>query len=495
MSGKVKLDVDQGPMKGKQFVFEEHDTFLFGRMPDCHACLPDDAKVSRHHFILEVNPPDARIRDLGSLNGTFINDVKCGSREKRESPEEGAKRKYPEVDLKEGDRIAVGETILVTRIEIPMACCQCGVSIPEKDRDKFRWIGGTYICATCKAKIAVSAAPAIVKPEPVRCQKCGKDVSGEIGNARSGNYVCRACQKDTEADPAQLLFQILRQAVKDRGSDAAPSVEGYEIEKKLGQGGMGVVYLAHRKKDKCRVALKVLLSKVAVDERSREIFNREMDVAAGLRHPNIAEFIDRGSAGSAFYFIMEFCDGGSIDQLMVRHGGKLPLRTAAPIMLQTLDGLAFAHAKNIVHRDLKPQNILLSQAGSDQIAKISDFGLAKNFQKAGLSGMTMTGSTAGTPVFMPREQVTNFKYIKPVSDVWSIGATFYTILTGKLPRDFLQGKDPMEIVLHGSLIPIRKQDPSIPEKVAEVIDRALTNDIKDRYQTASEMKKALEGIL
>ena len=92
MSGKVKLEVVEGSMRGKQFLFEEHDTFLFGRMPDCHACFPDDQQVSRHHFILEVNPPDVCLRDLGSLNGTHVNGTKCGSREKGETPEAGAQR-------------------------------------------------------------------------------------------------------------------------------------------------------------------------------------------------------------------------------------------------------------------------------------------------------------------------------------------------------------------------------------------------------------------
>lgn len=92
MSGKLILTIITGPRTDKTFEFEEHDTLLFGRMDDCHVCLPDDQTVSRHHFILEVNPPDARIRDLGSLHGTYINGQKYGGREKHETPEEGARR-------------------------------------------------------------------------------------------------------------------------------------------------------------------------------------------------------------------------------------------------------------------------------------------------------------------------------------------------------------------------------------------------------------------
>ena len=101
MPTKLILTITSGVMQGNKFTFEEHDTFLLGRMDDCHVCLPDDPCVSRHHFILEVNPPDARIRDLGSLNGTYINGKKYGGREKHETPEEATKRQYPEVDLQD----------------------------------------------------------------------------------------------------------------------------------------------------------------------------------------------------------------------------------------------------------------------------------------------------------------------------------------------------------------------------------------------------------
>ena len=96
MRNGVRLEIIGGPLKGKKFEFAEHDTFICGRAPDCHAHLSDDPLVSRHHFILEVNPPLARLRDLGSLNATHVNNRKCGGRNKGETPEEGAKRKYPE---------------------------------------------------------------------------------------------------------------------------------------------------------------------------------------------------------------------------------------------------------------------------------------------------------------------------------------------------------------------------------------------------------------
>ena len=494
MSGKVELQIVDGPMRGKTFSFEEHDTFLFGRMNDCHACLPHDPMVSRHHFIMEVNPPDARIRDLGSLNGTYINDIKHGSREAHETPQEGARRQYPEVDLKNGDQIKVGETVLTVCIQVPAVCCECSGVIAEEDRDSFAWIGGTFVCNPCKNRLMASADTPRA-PEPVRCQKCNKDVSQELGDDRRGKYICESCRRKDEADPARIIIELLRKAGKQHDAEKTPDIEGYQIENKLGAGGFGAVYLARRKEDGQHVAIKLMLSKVAVDARARDLFLREIAEMKKLHHDNIVPFIESGSTGSVFYIIMDYCEGGGLNNLMMRKGGKLSLSEAEPIMLQALEGLAYVHQQDIVHRDLKPANILLAGSENQWDAKIADLGLAKNFEKAGLSGMTVTGGYAGTPHFMPREQLVNFKYVKPVSDVWSLSATFYNMLTGRFPKEFTREKDPMNVVLHGKIIPIRERQSSIPKKMARVIDRALDDQIENRYQTAGDFKQALENAL
>ena len=164
-------------------------------------------------------------------------------------------------------------------------------------------------------------------------------------------------------------------------------------------------------------------------------------------------------------------------------------------MLQSLEGLAFVHGKGLVHRDLKPENILLRGQRQNRIAKIGDLGFAKNFEQAGFSGMTVTGAYAGTPVFMPREQLTSFKYVKPTSDVWSLAATFYAMLTGALPRDFPKGKDPMEVILHGRIIPIQERDKQISKPLAQVLDRALSNNTKDRFVDGKEMLATMKKAL
>jgi serine/threonine protein kinase len=157
--------------------------------------------------------------------------------------------------------------------------------------------------------------------------------------------------------------------------------------------------------------------------------------------------------------------------------------------------MEYAHRRNLVHRDVKPENILLHGQTTGWQAKLGDFGLAKCLDKAGFSGMTATGAHGGTYHFMPREQLTDFKYVKPVSDVWSLGSTFYTMLTGQLPRDSSPDQDPMNIVLCGKPVPILERDSRIPKDLAKVVDRALLTDPRKRYPTAKEFREALKKAL
>jgi eukaryotic-like serine/threonine-protein kinase len=146
-----------------------------------------------------------------------------------------------------------------------------------------------------------------------------------------------------------------------------------------------------------------------------------------------------------------------------------------------------------VHRDIKPENVLLVDAEMTT-AKLADFGLAKSFEQAGLSGLTATGAVGGTLYFMPREQITHFRVLRPASDVWAVGATLYHMLTLSYPREFVPGADPLQVILQGATVPIRRREPAIPAALAEVIDRAVDDDLARRYATAAEFRDALRAL-
>ena len=429
MPGSVRLKIVQGPMTGKEFLFEEHDTFLFGRHPECHVALPDDGFVSRHHFILELNPPDARVRDMGSLNGTLINGVKCGGRGPGETPESAAQRTYPQLDLRHGDRLQIGNTVLEVDVQVPGATAQ-----------------------------------------GVTCRECGRDVSAETGRLRTGDYVCSACRNAAAHDPLRF---VKRNPCAGTAHDDSCNIPGYQVERKLGEGGMGAVYLARRIADGGPVALKVMLSRVAVDERSRETFCREIEVQRSLRHHNLVSLEQSGCEGSTFWFAMEYCDQGSVVDWMNRYGGTLPIDIALSIALDALAGLAHAHNSGFVHRDIKPPNLLLHGYQGRLLAKIADFGLAKNFEKAGLSGMTATGSYSGAYPFLATEQVTDFKSVRPATDVWAMAATAYFMLTGCPPREHQPGRDPLQEILQGRLVDVRERRSDVPGALARVLNVAL----------------------
>lgn len=154
-----------------------------------------------------------------------------------------------------------------------------------------------------------------------------------------------------------MLDKLLRLAKEKREKPIA--IEGYTIEKELGHYGMAAVYLARQEKSGKQVALKVLHPRAAADKRVEAMWQREVEIMKGLKHPNIVQILDFGQVGDVIFVVMELCNGGDVAQLMKRREGTLPLEEAGAIMFHTLDGLSYLHDNGIVHRDLKPSNILL----------------------------------------------------------------------------------------------------------------------------------------
>ena len=251
-----------------------------------------------------------------------------------------------------------------------------------------------------------------------------------------------------------------------------------------------------------------MLPQVAAQPEGVKKFLRETENTKCLQHPHVIQLLDYGFAENAFFFTMEYCDCGDVLKLMETQGGCLPVNIAIPIILQVLDGLIYAHnveiphvlladgtkgtGKGLVHRDLKPSNIFLTDVNGKMIAKIGDYGLAKAFDLAGLSGQTLTGTKAGSPAFMCRQQLIDFKRALPEVDVWVAAASLYCMLTGDVPRDFVG--DPFSCVLKNDVVPIQKRDnnvENIPQKLADVIDLALREKPQLHFKTAADFKQAL----
>ncbi|MBI3272049.1 MAG: protein kinase [Planctomycetes bacterium] len=515
MPARVRIAVLDGPMRGKSFVFDEHDALVFGREADCHCCLPKDKAVSRHHFLLEVNPPSARVRDLGSANGTFVNGKRHGGRGRGETLETAAGRRFPEVELRDGDEIAVGRTRLLLRAELPIACGACGAEVPEADLpavelsvegEEAEDPEGGVRCLACRATAGGGSARGAgpVVPRAVPCARCGRTFAPDAAVPTPGSPLCRECV--SRPDTADFVSDVRRLLESPpQPGEPTPVIAGFELLRRIGSGGCGVVYEGLRRADGRRVAVKVMLAQSATDPDRRKRFLREIEVTRALRHPNVVELLEHGAAGDAFFFVMEYCDAGSAEDLQRAGGGRLRPEVAVPLVMQALAGLAYAHefpppAGPFVHRDVKPQNLLLAKAAGAEadrgwVAKVGDFGLAKNFERAGLSGMTLTGNAAGSRGFMPVEQITNFRFVKPISDVWSMGATLYYLLTGQYPFDFPADRDPLEVILGAEVRPVRDREPSLPPGLAAVIDRSLSKSLKARYATARAFGDALGTAL
>ncbi len=227
-----------------------------------------------------------------------------------------------------------------------------------------------------------------------------------------GPRLCPACQPPR----VEVMKHVLEMGLAANAVEIV--VPGYRIERELGRGGMGIVYLVRNEATGETLALKVLRHQVTARQRAAQLmFEREIENTKALRHPHVVELRESDFLPNHWYFTMEYCDGGSLDALCKQHG-PLPVKEAAEITLQVLSGLEYAHqatiphvrrkdgtdgpGRGLVHRDLKPHNIFLTTVGGKRVAKIGDFGLAKAFESAGESGLTISGVIGGTPEFMAR---------------------------------------------------------------------------------------------
>lgn len=282
------------------------------------------------------------------------------------------------------------------------------------------------------------------------------------------------------------------------------TIGGYELMNKLGQGGMGAVYLARQVSLDRNVALKVLTPELAQDPQFIARFTREALAAAQLTHHNVVQIHDFGQQNEVSYFSMEFVQGATLSK-MVREHGKLDVEQAVTYVLQAARGLEFAHKNGLIHRDVKPDNLLLNEQG---IVKVADLGLVKQVGRKEMIQPTQVGTgsggapdttqasiSMGTPAYMPPEQAQDAANVDQRADIYSLGCTLYDLLTGRPP---FTGKTAMEVITkhqRENLVPPDAVVTGVPRTLSVILMKMMAKRPNDRYQTMGEVIKALEDFL
>ena len=266
----------------------------------------------------------------------------------------------------------------------------------------------------------------------------------------------------------------------------------YRLCRLIGSGGMGEVYLAEHQMMKRPCAIKVIRPGKAADPQALARFEREVQATARLSHWNTIEIFDYGRTDDGtFYYVMEFLPGLSLAELVDRHGALPPARVIH-LLMQTCDALAEAHAVGLIHRDIKPGNIFAAKRGGHfDVAKLLDFGLAKAIVNAAPVQLTQEGSISGSPLYMSPEQAMGETEPDARSDIYSLGAVAYYLLTGAPPFD---GDKAIKIIIahaNEEVVPPSHLRPDVPSDLEQIVLRCLAKEPDDRFPDAISLARAL----
>ena len=267
------------------------------------------------------------------------------------------------------------------------------------------------------------------------------------------------------------------------------SIGGCQILAKIGEGGMGAIYRARHETLRKDVVVKILSPESAANPRTVERFRREAQAAAQLEHPNIVQVLNTGTTDRGLHFIvMQFIDGRNLDDVITQKG-RHPWKEAVKILTQIASGLQAAHKAGVIHRDIKADNILVTNQGG--LVKVADFGLAKDLNSD--LKLTADGAMIGTPLYMAPE-IGRVKEIDARVDVYSLGVTFYYLLTGVQPFREFSAIEILSAKAHDKLKPPEQFTPDLPEPVRNVLGKTLEKDRDKRYPGMDELLKDLDAL-
>ena len=296
---------------------------------------------------------------------------------------------------------------------------------------------------------------------------------------------------DLTADPAERLSASLA-SLTGQVLD-----QRYQINRKLGEGGMSYVYQAQEIGTDKQVAVKILIPRLSRDPASVERLRREATIATRLNHPNVCPILRMGEAPQRLiYLVMPYLEGEPLSEHEARRG-PFPVAEGIPLLVQVCQGLGHAHELQIIHRDLKPENVMLVPDPAEPTgfrAVVMDFGLAKE-RRAGpdVVKLTATGIVLGTPEFMSPEQIRG-KPLDGRSDVYALAILAFELFTGQLPFTGKSAQETMIARLRGAPMPLRAVRGELPAKLETVISKALSVNPGDRYASMAEMAHALESV-
>lgn len=424
----IAIEDENGALQEiSKFAVDEPMACIIGRAADCTIKIDHkDKGISRHHCLVDINPPLLTVEDLGSSNGTLLNHHDISNKDEP-------------ILLEGGDELQIGDSILTVEVK--------GFT-PDYRKSNI--------------------------PTPI-----------------DGVPTKEKSDTSTKVVPGQVI-------------------SGYKILRSLGEGGAGSVFLAEKEDSEKQVALKIMLPEIAVDVEHKARFIRETKSMQILLHRNIVSILDSGYSQGIFYFTLEYCNGGNLENIIKKNPEGISSSKAIGITNGILDGLDYLHnvsledmQKNdvttgsvtgLIHRDIKPENILIKKSENDATVKIADFGLAKAFNLSGLRGLTRTGAIGGTLAFVCRQQIINYKYAKPEVDVWSAAAVLYYLLTGYPPRDLERVKNPLCAVLESDPVPIKARNHKLPQALSGLLDAALDDKKELKFKSAKGLKEALDSL-
>lgn len=433
----------QGAFAGRVLGLAQNQTVIMGRGSDTSVRLPD-MSLSRRHCQLTNTPRGLLIADLGSSNGTYLN---------------GNRLPQGWHQVRPGDRVSLGN-------------CE--------------FLAFDYDAQQAVASSGVHRGPQPTQPGSSGAHRQQPQQPGGSGvhrqQAPGGSGVHR--QEPQHAGAAGDSGQNNLGVEPDR-------FEGFVLQRKLGQGAFGEVFQAVETAQNRVVALKVVNAQLVRNPKDIQRFLREAETGQSLNHPNILKIYSAGESRGAYYIAMEYIPGKEVSELL-RAYGRLDVGYVLRLAIQLASGLQHAYENGIVHRDIKPDNVMVLQHPQHgAVAKLVDFGLAKCFTEDDGGGLTEQGEGMGTLAYMPPEQLDDALNADQRSDIYSLGATVFHMLSGQRPFAEKTTRSFIKKILQSPPPSLCTLNPQVPLELDEIIQRAMSKSPEDRYQTPQELQDDL----